>query len=337
MALGGLGYLLVAAATLSCGCIGRGDLELVEANLRQQQDLSADYQRQLASLRKELLSAQSEVDDLRSRLAAAGTIAPQEHTEPLSRVVGVQFNAMMTGGRDQDGLPGHEVITAVFAPHDDDGDLVKLSGAIELELIDLARSGEEQRIGRWSFSPEEARELWHSGFLASGYQFDLPLKTAPKNGQALLHGRLTTSDGRQFDASHALNLVAAQSGSSPGNLRPASDARPLGGTRRSASAVAGKEKAALPQTDAAGSTSAVQSSGTASLEDEVSLEADAGPSKPVPNPPADVPADESGNSDLPRVRPIPSSAEADADRPRPFPSVTQTSDRWTGDTIPYLR
>src|SRR5262245_21149148 len=102
------GRCAAISALLFAGCMGRGAVELVDARLRQQQDLTHVFQRQIAELRGELDSARAEVEQLRVQLAQAGNTTPQEQTEPLARVAGIQFNSMMTGGRDIDGQPGHE-------------------------------------------------------------------------------------------------------------------------------------------------------------------------------------------------------------------------------------
>jgi hypothetical protein len=334
---------VVSGAALVSGCITRGDVEMLEANLRQQQDIAAGYQSQLGEVREELQIARDEVDQLRSQLAAAGTATPQEVTEPLARVVGVQFNAMMTGGRDDDGKAGPETLTAVLSPHDQDGDLVKLSGDLEVELLDLARSGEEQRIGHWSFTARESRDLWHSGFIASGYQFDLPLKTTPRSGEAVLHGRLTTSDGRQFDTSMPVNLVTATVASTPKGLKPVKNAKPLasGGNASKARLGGGGLHVVdgpAPEEDALREAS-VQPAGFVSLEDEPEASAGAPATRPVPNPPDDEltwPTETPGD-DVPRPFPGKSAEKAKSATAKPMPSGTRTSDNWTDATIPRLQ
>jgi len=322
------------------GCAGRGNTELLEANLRQHQDRLSNYERQVSGLREELASARAEADQLRRELVAIGRDARQEVTEPLVQVAGIQFNSMMTGGRDSDGTPGHDVITAVLTPHDKDGDLVKLGGELEVELLDLARSGEQQRIGSWKYTAAQARELWHSGFLASGFQFDLPVEAIPKSGEVILHGRLVTPDGRQFDTTLPVALASAESFSKPNGL-PARNARPL-----SAGASASKEgslrktaevipaSAAMP---AQSQARPIETAGFATLEE---LAAAPAPSRPVPTP-IDLPM----TKELPVVRPGSSPArpfpigggEVEPNSPRPFPSGIKMSDSWTDATIPQLR
>jgi len=332
-------------AAIACGCISRGDMEVLETNLRQQQDLTSGYQRQLVEVREELRVARDEVEQLRTQLASAGNAPTQEVTEPLARVVGVQFNSMMTGGRDADGEPGPEFLTAVLSPHDADGDLVKLGGDLEIELLDLSRSGEEQRIGQWKYSAKESRELWHSGFLASGFQFDVPLKATPRTGQAVLHGRLTTSDGRQFDTSCRVSFASVAAANAPKYLAPPSNSKPLAGAApRSKARLGGGglhvTTGASKEWPEPADQTTVQPAGHATLDEEAESTDGEKPAKPVPNPPAgDVewPAEAADEAEQPRPFPMKPADKSTSATTKRLPSGTRTSDNWTDETIPKLR
>ncbi|HVJ68756.1 MAG TPA: hypothetical protein VM510_12270 [Caulifigura sp.] len=327
---------------LVSGCAGRGSTELLEADLRQHQDRIAAYERQVSKLHDELVAARAETDHLRRELLAMGKEGRQEATEPLSKVAGIQFNSMMTGGRDSDGSPGHDVITAVLAPHDKDGDLVKLGGNLEIEVLDLTRPASEQRVGQWKYSPEQARALWHSGFLASGFQVDLPIGSVPKTGEVILHGRLMTTDGRQFDTTCPVTLASADAMAAPRSLPAPRQSRPVSQSSSSPAAASGREvKTVSAEVPAGRSAALVETAGFAVLEETPTV------SRPVP-PPRDVPP----ASELPTVRPgasprpFPTSdVPKEGSTPKPFPinakaakaDVVQSSDRWRDEEIPYLR
>jgi hypothetical protein len=337
---------IVAAALFSAsGCVSRGNTELLEANLRQHQDRIASYERQVSSLREELVAARSESDQLRRELVALGKDGRQEATEPLSRVAGIQFNSMMTGGRDSDGEPGHDVITAILAPHDRDGDLVKLGGELEIEVLDLTRPAEQQRIGNWKYSADQARELWHSGFLASGFQVDLPVGSAPKSGEVILHGRLLTADGRQFDTTCPVALASAATvANAPRPLPTPRQSRPVSTAKHKGSPATGRTEIVMASAEVRDEKPSrrIEQVGIASLDEESVTTT---PSRPVP-PPIDLP----GSEELPVVRPGSSprpfpgaSGAQEKQLPRPFPNdlktagAIQTSDNWTAETIPALR
>lgn len=198
--------ILLALAVCGCG-LRRGNVDLLEARLRQQEDRLYELQSQLAQAHTELTTARRETDLLRDQLANRGTAALlPEQTTVLSRVEGLGIDPLLSGGLDRDEKPGDDLLAAMVTPRDADGNVLKLPGTLRLELFDLARPADKQRIGQWEFDPEQTRDHWHNGLLGSGYRFRLPWQQIPQHEALLLHARLTTADGRQFDASETLRI-----------------------------------------------------------------------------------------------------------------------------------
>ena len=204
---------MVLCALLGCllpGCIRtRGDVELIEARLRDQQDLAFRYERLLQSSRDELDLARRESDLLRQQIAAANAqpLLP-EHADVLLRAEKLAFHGLMTGARDTDGRPGDDELTVVIMPQANSGEVIRLIGEVEVTALDLSRPAGSQQIGEWRFTPQQARDNWHAGFLASGYQFDLPLQESPQSSELVLHARLRAPDGRELTASQPLKVQA---------------------------------------------------------------------------------------------------------------------------------
>jgi hypothetical protein len=310
------------------GCLGsRGNVELLEARLRQEQDRLLVYERQLAGTQGELQIARQEADILRGQLKDLGERPlPAEYTQSVFEVRGIQFNGLMTGGRNRDGQPGDDVLVAVVTPVDEHGDLVKLAGAIELEALDLTRPEAERVIARWTFSPEELRSNWRSGLFSAGYQFELPWPEPPRSEELLLHGRLVTADGRQFDASHTIKVKPAVAMAPPRKLEAPEITRPIGG-----SATPGAGNANGP----AGRASLSRGAAVADdLKRPPRTEQAIARAKQAESPDG-VPAwaREAPGSDA-------KGAAAGIRRagPRPIPpDGLRTSDNWTDETIPRLR
>jgi hypothetical protein len=133
-----------------------------------------------------------------------------ERSEVLYKATGIEISKYKTGALDTDDRPGDDVLATSIAPHDSDGELIKLPGEVELELFDMAQPAEKQRIGHWQFTAEDCREHWNAGFFGSGYQFKLPWQKRPEHQKLVLHARMLTPDGRQFDASHELKVQLPQ-------------------------------------------------------------------------------------------------------------------------------
>lgn len=211
--------LLLAIA----GC-ARGNVDLLEGRLRQQEQILASMRSELQSTRNELSLTQQEANSLRSQLQGRGEQALlPEQARTLYQASGVSFNKLLTSGVDKDGRPGHELLNVVLAPHDADGELVKLPGTVELAVIDPSQPDQQQTLGRWQFDAEQCREHWYRGFIGSGYQFELPWQTPPQHRELVLHARFTTTDGREFTAQQLLEVEPPANAAVAGRTRVVPD------------------------------------------------------------------------------------------------------------------
>ncbi len=205
-------WTVVALLATSLGCASAVRRDVLEARLRDQEEMLANYQSKLDGLERDLERSRRESDALRERVAGTGKRAiALDEEDAHFRVAGVQFSSLMTGGTDLDREPGDDALSVVLVPHDEDGELVKIPGRIQFEAFDLGGAAGAEPIGRWSYDLSEAREHWHKGVIQSGYQFELPWQESPRSDKLVVHGRLITTDGRQFDTSHPVRITPPRS------------------------------------------------------------------------------------------------------------------------------
>lgn len=199
------------SALVLCGCLGRAKPDLLQARLREQQQFVADLQREHQDSQSELKRARREVEQLRAELARSGKqVMAAEYSESLVRASKLQINSLLSGGLNQDEQPGDDALVAYLSLVDDDGEVVKLPGTVELTLLDPALPEPSREIGRWKFTAEECREKWTRGFAGAGYQFTVTLEEPAVHEQLVLHARLTTADSRAFDASQLVRFGSGE-------------------------------------------------------------------------------------------------------------------------------
>jgi len=206
---------MLGAAAFAAGCASRGQIDILESRLRQQEDSITQLQGQLSTSQSQLQAARRESTDLKTQLADGTRTARVEQVSALGQVEGIELNRFLTGGLDRDGVPGDELFSAVIVPTDSQGNLVKAPGSVSVTLFDLSKPEAQQRIGRWEFSPKQSDSLWHSGFLGSGYIVRVPWQDRPQSPNLLVHARLKTIDGRQFDTSQSIHIVPPAAGTAP--------------------------------------------------------------------------------------------------------------------------
>ncbi|MBI3860650.1 MAG: hypothetical protein HY290_02005 [Planctomycetia bacterium] len=298
------GTALVCAFALA-GCSARGEMDQLEADLRNKEQAQEELTRQLAHAEEDLKVARSDAVALRKQLNRNRQVSlTEEQADVLYRAEAVKFNSLLTSGQNRDGQPGDEGLSVMLIPVDVHGDLVKLAGAVELELFDMSLEGEQQRLGQWTFTTDEVREHWHRGFISTGYLFQLDWQRIPSASELTLHAKLSIHDGRKFDATTQVKVDpplprSATADGGPG-VRPAVES-----ARRRKAAPAGKP-------------AIVPASSTMKARRPAGLDAAAHP------------------GEMPPVRkPRPDLRERPAREPADDP--TRTSDRWTDETIPTLR
>ena len=198
--------LAVTAAML--GCASRGNVELLESHLRQQEDELRSLHTQVERTQAELVASRRLNESLNQRLVQhAGHDVVLDVSEQHFRVTGLKINPLLTGGFNRDEQSGDDQVTLVFAPQDDRDQPVQLPGTVECELVDPSRPDEQQQIGRWSFDASETRAAWVKVLGSSGYRLELRWQTPPTSSDLELRVRFRSEHGDRFEASCPVTIA----------------------------------------------------------------------------------------------------------------------------------
>ncbi|MBN2455440.1 MAG: hypothetical protein JXB29_02715 [Sedimentisphaerales bacterium] len=75
--------------------------------------------------------------------------------------------------KDKDGKK--ESLIVYIQPIDEQGDIVKAGGAVDVELWDLSRKAEQAMLGQWHIKPDELKKLWFATLITINYRltFDI--------------------------------------------------------------------------------------------------------------------------------------------------------------------
>jgi hypothetical protein len=191
---------------LAAGCTLRQNTAL-ENELRIHEDRVFALQHELLQTKQELAAARRESEHLREQANLDGEhVLAAEQADVLFRAEGLRINTLLTGGLDEDGRPGDELLSLVLEPFDADGGTLKLPGNLAVEISDPAADDESEIVGEWAFSAEDVRKAWHAGFIVTGFKFRLPLAASLQHETLVVHARLSTTDGRVFDATETVKV-----------------------------------------------------------------------------------------------------------------------------------
>lgn len=80
-----------------------------------------------------------------------------------------------TGLYDKDKDGTKEQFVVYVQPIDQDGDLIKSPGSVDVQLWDLNKSGAEAMLGQWQVEPKELKKRWVKALLSTSYRlvFDI--------------------------------------------------------------------------------------------------------------------------------------------------------------------
>lgn len=185
----------VVVSGLLPGCKSNKKYDLIEAELRTRD-------RELAETRHALDQARN-VN--RAYEGSRGPALPGAPVHPASSPgsacpVSEIALARGTGGVDDDGVPGDESLMVVIVPTDEDKSAVKVMARATVAAWEVSPQGIKTPIGAWDVSADQLRPTWRSGLLATGYFVALPWQTYPTTNRVRVAVRLTTTDGRTFEA-----------------------------------------------------------------------------------------------------------------------------------------
>ncbi|VTU00161.1 Uncharacterized protein OS=Planctomyces maris DSM 8797 GN=PM8797T_13545 PE=4 SV=1 [Gemmataceae bacterium] len=189
-------WVLVALSTAHCplatSCKPNKRYDLIEAELRTRERELTDTRAALEQSRN-LNRAYAQQSQ-----SSPGPQVPA--TAPVYVPVKDITLARGTGGVDEDGVPGDEGLMVVVVPRDEDGAAVKVPARVQVAAWEVTAAGIKNPIGTWDVPAEKVRPTWRAGFISTGYFVAVPWQTYPATERVRVAVRLTTLDGRAFEA-----------------------------------------------------------------------------------------------------------------------------------------
>lgn len=204
--------LLPLAIFAASGCASRGNVDFLEARLRDQEDQLRSLHAQVDRTNSELTAARRLNETLKQKFVQP---ASHELTFDLSELqfqgTGLKINSLLTGGFNRDGQPGDDQVTLVFAPIDRDEKPIQVPGRVECELFDPTQPPNQQLVGVWAFDAAKTRAAWQKTLGKFGYRFELPWHTPPTAGDLELRVRFHSEHGDHFEATAPIQIALPKS------------------------------------------------------------------------------------------------------------------------------
>ena len=139
-------------------------------------DTKVSLQKQLQRLTEEksqltvrIEQAESENEQLRSQVKTLSGLTPEIRLENLYDLQSVKIGRYTNlFDKDKDGKK--EKLIVYLRPMDENGDIVKAAGIVDVQLWDLSREKENALLAQWQVGPKELKELWFATIVTINYR-----------------------------------------------------------------------------------------------------------------------------------------------------------------------
>ena len=115
----------------------------------------------------EQLSA--ELEESREQIQVLSGLEAEVRLENVYDLQGVKLTRF-TNLYDKDNDSKKEKLIVYLKPEDEEGDAVKASGAVDVELWDLARGEGKALVGKWHVDAQSLRQQWLTTMVAANYR-----------------------------------------------------------------------------------------------------------------------------------------------------------------------
>ena len=124
---------------------------------------------EMEALRVENVQLSEELAESREQIQVLSGLKPEvrlENVYDLQAVKLMRFTNLYD--KDKDGK--REKLIVYLKPEDEEGDAVKASGTVDVELWDLARGEGEALVGKWHVDAQGLRQQWFTTMIAANYR-----------------------------------------------------------------------------------------------------------------------------------------------------------------------
>jgi hypothetical protein len=117
-------------------------------------------------LAHQIEQSKAEAEQLKKQLEVLADLPPEARLEGLYHLQKIKITKY-TNLYDKDKDGKKEKLIVYIQPMDEEGDIVKAAGAVDVQLWDLSRENGEALLGQWQVKPDELKKLWFTTFITN--------------------------------------------------------------------------------------------------------------------------------------------------------------------------
>ena len=184
------GCLLVFAA----GCENAGG----QPSLTEQIDRLKQEKKQLA---RQIEQSETENRQLEKQLQVLSDLPAEARFKSLYNLQKIKLTGY-TNLYDKDKDGRYETLIVYIQPIDEEGDIVKAAGAVDVQLWDLNKESGEALLGQWNVEPDELKKSWFATLIIINYRLTFDVAGLIASDEEALTVKVTFTDylsGKVFE------------------------------------------------------------------------------------------------------------------------------------------
>lgn len=148
-----------------------------------------------AQLQEQVDQSESENEKLKEQVQVLSGLPEDvklENLYSLQKIKIGRYTGFFDKDKDKDGT--REKLIVYVQPVDEDGDAIKATGAVNVQLWDLDRADGEALLGEWDVKPGELKEMWFKTLLTVNYRLMFGAPETVENLDEQLTVKVTFTD-----------------------------------------------------------------------------------------------------------------------------------------------
>ncbi len=148
---------------------------------------------QKTQLENQLEQTRAENKQLKKQMHVLSGLPEQVKGENLYRLGKIVIGGY-TGFFDKDKDGEKEKLIVYIQPIDEEGDIVKASGTVDVQLWDLNKEEGQALLGQWHVKPGELKKLWFATLITINYRLTFDIADKVKSFDEPLTVKVTFTD-----------------------------------------------------------------------------------------------------------------------------------------------
>lgn len=154
-----------------------------------------------ARLQEQIEDSQSQNKQLKEQLQTLSGLPEGIRLENMYNVERINLGRL-SGFFDKDNDGKRETLIVYVTPYDKEGDGIKATGSMNVQLWNLSQPEGEALVGKWDVPPDELRKVWFKTILAVNYRLTFDISDKVESFDEPLTAKVTFTDylsGKVFE------------------------------------------------------------------------------------------------------------------------------------------